>query len=117
MSPEEFESVVHDVMTRLPGWVHEALHNIDVLVVDHPDEVAAAEGQDLLGLYVGTPLPEREGGNAGELPDVIYLFRAPHLELGLNGDDLRNEIATTLVHEIAHYFGIDDDHLHELGWG
>ena len=71
----------------------------------------------MLGLYTGVPLTERESGNAGELPDVIYLFRRPHLELGLTTADLREEIAKTLIHEIAHYFGIDDDHLDDIGWG
>ena len=59
----------------------------------------------------------RESGNAGELPDVIYLFRKPHLEMGLPPEELRDEIAKTLIHEIAHYFGIDDDHLDDIGWG
>ena len=50
-------------------------------------------------------------------PDVIYIYRLPHLEMQLSPADLRDEIATTIVHEIAHYFGIDDEKLHELGWG
>jgi len=117
MTPDEFEDVVHDAMERLPEWVHGALHNIDVLVVDEPGEVEATEGEDLLGLYVGLPLTERDANYAGELPDVIYVFRRPHLELGLQADGLREEVAKTLIHEIAHYFGIDDDHLDEIGWG
>jgi predicted Zn-dependent protease with MMP-like domain len=71
----------------------------------------------MLGLYMGVPLPERGIDYAGELPDVIYIFRYPHLELGLPADELRGEIAKTLVHEIAHYFGFDDDYLEEIGWG
>jgi predicted Zn-dependent protease with MMP-like domain len=63
------------------------------------------------------PLTERGVEYAGELPDVIYIFRQPHLELGLPSDELREEIARTLIHEVAHYFGIDDDHLDEIGWG
>ncbi len=117
MDASEFEMIVHDAMASLPDWVHEALHNIDVLVVDEPAEVADTQGEELLGLYVGVPLTEREGGNAGELPDAIYIFRRPHLDLGLPPDELRDEIVTTLIHEIAHYFGIDDDHLDDIGWG
>ena len=70
-----------------------------------------------MSLYVGTPLPERGIDYAGELPDVIYIFRRPHLELDLPPDELQDEIVKTLIHEIAHYFGIDDDHLDEIGWG
>ena len=75
------------------------------------------DGERLLGLYAGVPLTERESGNAGELPEVIYLFRQPYLELELTSDEFCEEIATTLIHEIAHYFGIDDDHLDEIVWG
>jgi predicted Zn-dependent protease with MMP-like domain len=116
MNPEQFETVVHEVMTRLPDWVHGALDNIDVLVMDEPDEALDPEDDGLLGLYVGMPLTERGIDYAGELPDVIYIFRLPHLSLGLPEPELREEIAKTLIHEIAHYFGIDDDHLDELGW-
>lgn len=117
MDLKAFEAVVHAAMTSLPDWASEALHNIQVLVVDDPAEVADAEGEDLLGLYVGIPLTEREANYFGELPDVIYMFRLPHLELDLPLDELRQEIAKTLIHEIAHYFGIDDEHLEEIGWG
>jgi len=104
-------------MDDLPEWVHGALDNIDVLVVDEPDEMLDPERQGMLGLYVGLPLPERGVDYAGELPDVIYIFRRPHLELGLPPDELRDEIIRTLLHEIAHYFGMDDERLDELGWG
>jgi predicted Zn-dependent protease with MMP-like domain len=117
MNDGEFDAVVDETMARLPEWVREAFDNIDLLILDEADEDLDPDGDGLLGLYVGTPLPERDANHAGELPDVVYLFRRPHLELGVAGDELKNEIATTLVHEIAHYFGIDDDRLHELGWG
>jgi len=117
MNYSQFETVVSEAMDRFPDWVHEGLDNIEVLVVDEPDEELDPQGQGLLGLYVGLPLPERGADYAGELPDVIYIFRTPHLELGLPADELRGEIAKTLVHEIAHYFGFDDDYLEEIGWG
>lgn len=117
MNHSQFETVIQETMVSLPDWVHESLHNIDVLVVDEPNEDLDPEGEGLLGLYLGLPLPERGADYAGELPDVIYIFRRPHLELGLPQDELRHEIARTLIHEIAHYFGIDDDHLDEIGWG
>jgi predicted Zn-dependent protease with MMP-like domain len=116
MDREEFEAVVRETMAKLPDWVHDALDNIEVLVLDEADAGLDVDGDGLLGLYLGLPLPERGIDYAGELPDVIYIFRLPHLALGLPDDELRVEIATTLIHEIAHYFGIDDDHLHEIGW-
>lgn len=117
MNHSEFEAVVSDAIAALPDWVLKALDNIEVLIEDAADERLDPNSDGLLGLYVGVPLTEREGGNAGELPDVIYLFRQPHLDLGLPADELREEIAKTLIHEIAHHFGIDDDHLHSIGWG
>jgi len=117
MNHDQFEEVVFAALERLPDWVREAMENIEVIVLDEADEELDPEGEGLLGLYVGLPLPERGAEYAGELPDVIYLFRRPHLVLGLSPVELREEIEKTLIHEIAHYFGIDDDHLDEIGWG
>ena len=116
MTPAEFEDFVHRAMQDLPGWVHDALENLEVLVLEEPSTDHDPEGEGLLGLYLGVPLPERGPDYAGELPDVIYLYRRPHLELGLSPARLQDEIAKTLIHEVAHYFGIDDDHLDEIGW-
>ena len=116
MGPEDFNAVIDETLSRLPEWVHDAMENIAIEVLDAPDESFAEYGEDLLGLYVGVPLTEREGDNAGELPDVVYIFREPHLAMNLPPDELQQEIACTLIHEIAHYFGIDDDRLEELGW-
>ena len=117
MEIDEFEAVVYETMQQLPGWVHDALDNVDVQVLDEADSELDPEGEGLLGLYLGLPLPERGVDYAAELPDVIYIFRLPHLALGLPKAGLREEIAKTLIHEIAHYFGIEDDHLDEIGWG
>jgi len=117
MRLDEIESLVADTMSALPDWVHDALDNVEVLVLERADETLDPLGEGLLGLYTGLPLTERGVDYAGELPDVIYIFRQPHLALGLPPDELRDEVVTTLIHEIAHYFGIDDDHLDEIGWG
>jgi predicted Zn-dependent protease with MMP-like domain len=117
MNLSEFEAVVGETMSGLPDWVQNALDNLEILVIEEADEYLDPDGEGLLGLYLGLPLPERGVEYAGELPDVIYIFRRPHLELGLPPDELRDEIARTLIHEVAHYFGIDDDHLDEIGWG
>jgi len=117
MNPQEFDAIVASAIERLPDWVKGALDNIHVTILDEPDADLDPEGEGLLGLYVGVPLPERGVDYAGELPDIVYLFRQPHLELGLPLDALSDEIVKTLIHEIAHYFGIEDDRLHELGFG
>lgn len=117
MEHSQFEAVVRSAMNDMPEWVHQALDNLEVLVLDEPGQDLDPCGEGLLGLYVGLPLPERGTDYAGELPDVVYIFRQPHLELGLPFDELKAEIARTLIHEIAHYFGFDDDRLEELGWG
>lgn len=117
MKISQFEAIIHEAMQRLPDWVHQALDNVEVLVIDEPDQEQDPQGEGLLGLYAGVPLPERDSDYVGELPDVIYIFRKPHLALGLPSEELRDEITRTLIHEIAHYFGIDDAHLDDIGWG
>ena len=117
MELDDIETLVHDAMQRLPEWVHDALDNVEVLVLEEPTDAPGVDGDDLLGLYAGVPLAERGADYFLELPDVIYIFRRPHLEMGLTASGLRDGIVTTLYHEIAHYFGIDDDRLDELGWG
>ena len=116
MDINEFQTLVDDVVHSLPEWVHDALDNIDIFVAEEPDEHAGVQGHDILGLYTGTPLPERGVNYAGDLPDIIYIFRLPHLALNLPSAELREEIARTVMHEIAHYFGIDEDRLEELGF-
>ena len=117
MDHDQFEDIIRDTIAQLPEQVQQALHNIEFLVQEEADEYLDPDGEGLLGLYTGVPLPERGSGYAGELPDVIYIFRGPHLEMRLPAEELREEVAKTLIHEIAHYFGIDDDHLDEIGWG
>jgi predicted Zn-dependent protease with MMP-like domain len=117
MQADEFEAAVQQVMDRLPEWVHQSLENVEIRIQDEPHEALGPDAWDLLGLYDGIPLTERSVDDSGNLPDVIYIFRNAHLEMNLPRDELIEEIATTLVHEIAHYFGIDDDHLDEIGWG
>jgi len=117
MTPEEFETIIDETMARMPQWVIDAMDNVAIMVTETPDPEITDGADDLLGFYVGVPLHERGIDYAGELPDVIYVYRQPHLALGLPPAELRDEIVTTLVHELAHHFGIDDDKLHELGWG
>lgn len=117
ITDDEFDAVVEAALEELPDWVRAAFDNIDILIEDEADEHLAPDGEDLLGLYVGVPLTERSVTDPAPLPDVIYVFRKPHLALGLSRRALHEEIRRTLVHEVAHYFGLDDERVEELGWG
>ena len=78
---------------------------------------APADDPDLLGLYDGLALTERPANHAGELPDRILLFRGPLLDMADTVEQLEEEVRITVVHEVAHHFGLDDARLHQLGWG
>ncbi len=116
MSRRDFERVVDGVLTSLPDWVTEQIDNLTVRVAEWPTRAQDAENTGLLGLYEGVSLLDRGNDYFGVAPDVIWVFRGPHLELGLSRGDLRTEIRTTVLHELAHHLGIDDARLHELGW-
>lgn len=111
MKRHHFEREVDRVIEALPEWVLEEVDNLIVVVEDEPDE----EEGDLLGIYEGVSLAERED-YWGALPDRIVIFYRPHLELGLSEDELREEIRKTVLHELAHHLGINDERLTELGW-
>lgn len=114
MSLEEFEDAVRDALDEIPEELAAQMDNVVVLVEDDPP----ADDPDLLGLYDGTPLTERgEFWATGALPDRITIFRNPTLALCADRDEVVEEVAVTVVHEIAHHFGIDDETLHRLGWG
>jgi predicted Zn-dependent protease with MMP-like domain len=114
MSREEFEDAVRDALDEIPEELADQMDNVVVLVEDDPPP----EDPELLGLYEGVPLTERgEFWAAGALPDRITIYRRPTLALCDSRDEVVDEVAVTVVHEIAHHFGIDDERLHELGWG
>jgi predicted Zn-dependent protease with MMP-like domain len=116
MTREDFENAVGEGLDLIPPELAAHIDNVVVLVEDDPP--ADAEDPDLLGLYEGTPLTERgEWWAAGSLPDRITIFRNPTLRICEDADDVAEEVAVTVVHEVAHHFGIDDATLHELGWG
>ncbi len=113
MSREEFEDAVRDALDEIPAELAEQMDNVVVLVEDDPP----SEDPELLGLYEGVPLTERgEFWAAGALPDRITVYRRPTLALCESREEVVEEVAITVVHEIAHHFGIDDERLHELGW-
>ena len=112
MDAATFEQLVIDELDLLPDDMVEGLDNVVFVVEDRPEDGSL----DLLGLYDGWALTERDRYGVGELPDRIIVYREPHLATCESDEELRSEIHTTLVHEIAHFYGIDDDRLHELGW-
>jgi predicted Zn-dependent protease with MMP-like domain len=111
LDAEAFERLVIDELDRLPDEMVDGLENVVFVVEDEPED-----GEDLFGLYEGFALTERDQYGLGELPDRIVIYRHAHLAACADEDELRDEVHTTLVHEIAHFYGIDDAQLHELGW-
>jgi predicted Zn-dependent protease with MMP-like domain len=105
-----FEDHVRAALDELPPHLARALRNVAVVVEDEN-----TEDPDLFGLYQGVPLPER-GDDVGLLPDKISIYRIPLEECFPDPDELREEIRVTVLHELAHYFGLDEDRLEELGY-
>ena len=111
VSRERFEELVSDALDELPPELARLMDNVAVFVEDDPEE------EGLLGLYEGIALTERGVDYAGVLPDRITIYRNPTCAICDADDDVVEEVLTTVVHEVAHHFGIDDERLHELGWG
>ena len=108
-----FEEHVRAALDSLPAELQKAMSNVEIVVEDEN-----SEEPDLYGLYLGIPLTERDEGYAGVLPDKIEIYQIPlEEEFGDDPAVLEDEIRITVVHEIAHHFGIDEDRLSELGWG
>ncbi len=112
ISPADFDALVDAALDELPAEIARLVHNVVLLVEQH----APADDPDLLGVYDGVALTERAANHAGALPDRITLFREPLLELCASPQELADEVRITVVHEIAHHFGIDEARLHDLGY-
>ena len=116
----DFYELVERALEGLPPELAELLDNVAIVVDDWPDLssplVAGEEDDTLYGLYEGVPLTERGAGYYGILPDKITIFRGP-LERDFWRDELEEQIRITVVHEVAHHFGFDEERLEELGWG
>ncbi len=113
MSRERFEELVGEALDEVPVELLTMMNNVVILVEDAPPDGE----RDLLGLYEGHALTERGWDYAGVLPDRITIYRLPTLQVCDTETDVVDEVAITVVYEIAHHFGIDDERLHELGWG
>jgi predicted Zn-dependent protease with MMP-like domain len=108
----KFEDHVRRALDALPAELRQAMSNVEIVVEDENED-----DPDLFGLYTGIPLTERDSGYAGALPDKIEIYRLPlEDEFGDDPAVLEDEIRITVIHELAHHFGIDDDRLDELGW-
>ena len=116
----DFYNLVERALEGLPPELSRLLDNVTIVVDDWPGYstplVAGGPGETLYGLYEGVPLTEREAGYYGFLPDKITIFRGP-LERDFATQALEEQVRITVVHEIAHYFGFDEERLEELGWG
>jgi predicted Zn-dependent protease with MMP-like domain len=113
LSDAEFDELVAEALDRIPPPLATLMDNVVVLVEDEPPPDQGV----LLGLYVGTPLTSRDSGYTFRPPDQIFVYRRPLLQMCTDVEELADEITVTVVHEVAHHFGIDDDQLHEWGWG
>lgn len=112
MTRQRFEDLVSDALDLIPAEFAKAMNNVVVLVEEYNPE-----SPSILGLYHGIALTERTSSYGGVLPDRISIYRQPILSICETDEDVIEEVAITVVHEIAHHFGIDDRRLHELGWG
>ena len=120
MTREEFEQVVSDTLDALPASLRLRLNNVAFVVEEWPDRATlllagVQEREELLGFYQGIPLTERTVDYGLVLPDKISIYRQPILRQATTDETVRRDIRQTVLHEIAHYFGIDDDRLDELG--
>lgn len=112
MSEERFDELVSDALDTLPEQLIAAIDNVVVLV-----EPRNEDEPDILGLYEGVALTERDTTYGGWLPDAIFIYRDALLDFCDTEEDVVREVRITVIHEFAHHFGIDDEKLHELGWG
>ena len=112
----DFEGAVERALAEVPAEIADQIDNLTVVVEAHPTPDQDPDGEGLLGLYEGVSLADRGIDYYGALPDRISIFMRGHLALGLDRAETLAEVRTTLLHEIGHHLGIDDDRLHELGW-
>ena len=121
MRRDEFQEVLREALDDLPDLFRKALDNVAVVVEEWPpgwllDELGVPPGDILYGFYHGVPMPERSVSLSGNLPDKISIYRGPLVEDFPDRRELRREIRLTLLHEIGHYFGMDEEELDRLGY-
>lgn len=112
LSPGDFEDAVEEALRLIPADLRRELRNLAIFV----EAEGPPGGDELLGVYDGIPLTERDGSEPWGYPDQITLFQGPLERMCATRDQLVEQVAVTVIHEIAHYFGISDARLAELGW-
>jgi predicted Zn-dependent protease with MMP-like domain len=112
LTEDEFELLVVEQLDLLPDDMIDGLDNLVFVTEARPEDGSLT----LLGLYDGIALTERGQYGYGELPDRIVLYRESLIDIAEDLEELKDQIHVTLVHEIAHFYGLDDNQLHELGW-
>lgn len=121
MDPEKFEAVIHATLAELPEGLRAALGTVQIVVQERPSaeqlaSVGLAPDEDLFGLFEGLSLKDAPLGSDRTFPDRVILFREPLARQFPRRSELEREIRTTLIHELGHYFGFDEEELHERGW-
>ena len=116
MRRDEFAALIEEAIELIPDRFREAMRNIALVVEDHPpdellDEMEIEPPDTLYGLYVGTPLTERDWADGNREPDQIVIYQGPHEEDALNEDDLVAMVAETLIHEVGHFFGMSEEEI------
>lgn len=119
MTKERFERLVEEALQMIPKRFRDEMTNVAVVVEDEPsdellDEMDIAEEDTLLGLYQGTPLPERAWAHGNVLPDRISIYQFPIEDACDNDDDIRACVAETVIHEFGHYFGMSEEEIEEI---
>ena len=119
MSDATFERIVREAVEGIPAPLKDALENIAIVIEEYPPDHVLEELGDapLFGLYEGIPLTERGDYGGFAMPDRVTVYRKPLCEMCETTQELVDQVTITVIHELAHHFGIDDDTLHELGWG
>ncbi|WP_288833163.1 metallopeptidase family protein [uncultured Corynebacterium sp.] len=112
VSDEEFEALIDDALDDIPEHLARAMTNLVVLA-----RPANEDNPELLGLFEGVPLPEQHANHSGYLPDAVFIYKDALEAICADVEELREEVRITVFHEVGHYFGMEEEALHELGWG
>lgn len=112
VSDESFEEMIDDALDTIPDEFARNMHNMVILARDYnPDNPT------LLGLFEGVPLPEQHSNHTGFLPDAVFIYKNALEAICVDEEQLRHEVKVTVLHEVGHYFGLEEHELHALGWG
>lgn len=112
VTQEEFEAMINDALDTIPDEFAKHMTNMVVLARDFNDD-----DPTLLGLFEGVPLTEQHSNHTGFLPDAVFVYKNALEAMCSDSDELREEVKITVLHEVGHYFGLEEHELHELGWG